>query len=115
MVKAWFNDLAPLTSIPGFQIMQASEDGLSLVPYAGSDKDQLTIGGEMNKVAANIGLGRVHAGVHWRYDYTDSLPFGEAVAISMLRDMGHNWNEPFAGFSFTKFDGTRITGVGANT
>ncbi len=115
MVKAWFNDLAPLTSIPAFQIMQASEDGLSLVPYAGSDKDQLTIGGEMNKVAANIGLGRVHAGVHWRYDYTDSLPFGEAVAISMLRDMGHNWNEPFAGFSFTKFDGTRITGVGANT
>ena len=115
IVKAWFSDLAPLTSIPGFQIMLASEDGSSLVPYAGSDQGQLTIGGEMSKVAANIGLGRAHAGVHWRYDYTDSLPLGEAVAISMLRDMGHNWNEPFAGFSFTKFDGTRITGVGANT
>jgi len=35
IVKAWFNDLTPLTSIPGFQITQASEDGLSLVPYAG--------------------------------------------------------------------------------
>ncbi len=103
------------TSIPGFQITQASEDGLSLVPYAGLDQGQLTIGGEMNKVAANIGLGRAHAGVHWRYDYTDSLPLGEAVAISMLTDMAHCWNEPFAGFSFTKFDGTRITGVGANT
>jgi hypothetical protein len=38
----------------------------------------------------------------------------EAVAISMLNDMAQCWNEPFAGFSFTKFDGTRITGVGKN-
>jgi len=53
--------------------------------------------------------------VHWRYDYADSLPLGEEVAISMLNDMTYNWNEPFAGFSFTKFDGTRITGVGKNT
>ena len=115
IVKAWFNDLTQLTSIPGFEIVQASEDGLSLVPYQGSDGNQLTIGGEMNKLAANIGLGRAHAAVHWRYDYADSLPLGEAVAISMLNDMAYNWNEPFAGFSFTKFDGTRITGVGRNT
>ena len=115
IVKAWFNDLTQLTSIPGFEVVQASEDGLSLAPYQGSDGNQLTVGGEMNKLAANIGLGRAHAAVHWRYDYADSLPLGEAVAISMLTDMAHNWNEPFAGFSFTKFDGTRITGVGKNT
>ena len=58
-----------------------------MVPYSGADRDQLTIGGEMNKLAANIGMGRNHAAVHWRYDYADSLPLGEAVAISMLRDM----------------------------
>ncbi len=115
IVKAWFNDRTQLTSLPGFEVVQASEDGLSLVPYQGSDGGQLTVGGEMNKLAANIGLGRAHAAVHWRYDYADSLPLGEAVAISMLNDMAHNWNEPFAGFSFTKFDGTRITGVGKNT
>lgn len=114
IVKAWFNDLTQLTSIPGFEIVQASEDGLSLVPYQGSDAGQLTVGGEMNKIAANIGMGRAHAAVHWRYDYADSLPLGEAVAISMLSDMAQCWNEPFAGFSFTKFDGTRITGVGKN-
>jgi hypothetical protein len=112
IVKAWFDDTATLTSIPGFAIMQSAEDGLSLVPYAGSDKDRLTIGGEMNKIAANIAIGRNHAAVHWRHDYADSLPLGEAVAIAMLNDMGRNWNEPFAGFSFTKFNGTRITGVG---
>jgi hypothetical protein len=115
IVKAWFNDLAPLVSIPGVEVWQSSEDGSSLLPYAGADAGELTIGGEMNKLAANIGMGRVHAGVHWRYDYTDSLPLGEAVAISMLQDMGHCWNETFEGFSFTKFDGTRITGVGKNT
>jgi hypothetical protein len=115
IVKAWFNDTTPLVEIPGITISQASEDGSSLVPYSGADASQLTIGGEMNKLAANIGMGRVQAAVHWRYDYTDSLPLGEAVAISILNDMGRCWNEPFAGFSFTKFDGTRITGVGANT
>jgi hypothetical protein len=26
---------------------------------------------------------------------------GEAVAMSMLKDMAHCWNESFAGFSFT--------------
>jgi hypothetical protein len=115
IVKAWFNDLAPLTSIPGISIVQPSEDGFSLVPYEGSDANQLTIGGEMNKLAANIAIGRNHASVHWRHDYADSLPLGEAVAISMLNDMASNWNESFDGFSFTRFNGTRISGVGRNT
>jgi len=112
IVKAWFNDSAPLSAIAGINISQPSEDGFSLLPCSGADRDKLTIGGEMNKLAANIGLGRNHAAVHWRYDCADSLPLGEAVAISVLRDMGSCWNEPFVGFSFTKFDGTRITGVG---
>jgi hypothetical protein len=115
IVKAWFDDTAPLSSVPGITISQPSEDGLSLVPYTGTDRDQLTIGGEMNKIAANIAIGRNHAAVHWRYDYADSVVLGETVAISMLRDMARCWNEPFEGFSFTKFDGTRITGVGKNT
>ncbi len=115
IVKAWFDDTIPLSSIPGIEISQASEDGSSLVPYNGADRDQLTVGGEMNKIAANIAIGRNHAAVHWRYDYADSVVLGEAVAISMLRDMARCWNEPFDGFSFTKFDGTRVTGIGKNT
>jgi len=115
IVKAWFDDLAPISAVPGMQVFHASEDGFSLVPYTGSDSAQMTIGGEMNKVAANIAIGRDHAAVHWRYDYADSVVLGESVAIDMLKDMAHCWNEPFAGFSFTKFDGTRITGIGKNT
>ena len=86
----------------------ASDDGLSLVPYTGSDAGQMTLGGEMNKIAANVAIGRNHAGVHWRSDYAESLLLGEAVAISVLRDGRKCYNETFNGFTFTKFDGTQI-------
>ncbi len=115
IVKAWFDDNAPLVSIPGLAISEATEDGLSLLPYNGKDRDRLTVGGEMNKVAANIAVGRNHAAVHWRYDYVDSVMLGEAVAVSILKDVARCWNEAFDGFSFTKFDGTRVTGIGKNT
>jgi hypothetical protein len=34
---------------------------------------------------------------------------GEDVAIRMLMDMKLTYNEDFQGFTFTKFDGSRIT------
>jgi hypothetical protein len=89
--------------------MEASDDGLSLIPYLGEDQGQLTVGGEANKLAANIGLGRDHAAVHWRSDYQEAVLLGEAVAISLLRDQRETYNEQFAGFTFTKFDGKTIT------
>jgi len=87
----------------------ASDDGLSLLPYTGSDAGEITLGGEMNKIAANVAIGRNHAGVHWRSDYAESLLLGETIAISVLRDQRDMYNENFGGFTFTKFDGTQIT------
>ena len=101
IVKAFFDDS---WVIPNPVV--ASEDGLSLAPYTGADAGQITIGGEINKVAANIALGRNHAAVHWRSDYQDSLILGEAVAISVLRDQRPCYSENFQGLTFTKFDGT---------
>jgi len=49
------------------------------------------------------------AAVHWRSDADQALLLGEAVAISILRDQRSTYNEPFSGFTFTKFDGTVIT------
>jgi len=86
-----------------------SSDGESLVPYTGDDAGDLTVEGELNKVASNIGLGRDHAGVHWRSDHAQSIYLGEQVAISILRDQGGCYNEAFQGFTFTKFDGTVVT------
>jgi hypothetical protein len=51
IVKAFFDESWVIPNP-----VTASEDGLSLVPYQGSDASQLTVGGEMNKVAANVAL-----------------------------------------------------------
>jgi hypothetical protein len=77
----------------------ASADGLSRVPCTGADKNELTVGGELDKLASNIAIGRDHAGVHWRSDYTESLKLGESIAITFLEDSGFVYNEDFKGFS----------------
>jgi hypothetical protein len=68
------------------------------------------VGGELNKLAANVAIGRNFAGIHWRSDYTESVKLGEAVAISVLEDHRLTYNEPFEGFRFTKFDGSVYEG-----
>jgi hypothetical protein len=80
--------------------------GTQLIPYSGP---ALTVGNELNKLAANVGVGRNHAGVHWRSDYQESAKLGEAIALSMLADQRACYNETFNGFSLTKFDGTTVT------
>ena len=89
--------------------LAATDDGTALVPYTGADAGQITVGGELNKLAANVGIGRNFAGIHWRADYQQGLLLGEAVAISLLRDQEHIFHESFKGFTFTRFDGTPIT------
>ena len=103
-LKAFFNDafVLPNPVVP-------ADDGQSLLPYQGTDAGQITVGGELNKLAHNIALGRDMAGVHWRSDAEQGLLLGEKVAISVLRDQRHTCNESFQGFTFTKFDGTTIT------
>ena len=81
-------------------------DPTQLVPYVGP---ALTVRNELNKLAANVGVGRNIAGVHWRTDHLASLDLGEAVAISILRDQRGTYNENFGGFTFTKFDGSTVT------
>lgn len=108
ILKAWFNETTRLVDI-GLDPLQPTDDGLSLVPYTGSDTGDLTVGGELNKIAANVALGRNVAGVHWRSDATESKKLGEAIAIGILKEQRACYNEVFNGFSLTKFDGTTIT------
>jgi hypothetical protein len=100
-LKAFFNENFVIPNP-----VVASDDGQSLLPYTGPD---LTVGNELNKLANNIALGRDIEGVHWRSDAAEALVLGENVAISVMRDQRRNFNEPFAGFTFTKFDGSTIT------
>jgi hypothetical protein len=108
ILKSWFNESTLLVDI-GLDPVQPSDDGLSLVPYTGADAGSLTVGGELNKIASNIALGRNTAGVHWRSDGTQSLLLGEKIAIGILQEARACYNEVFGGFSLTTFDGTTVT------
>jgi membrane-associated phospholipid phosphatase len=98
-LKAFFNGAFP---IPRPQ--EATDDGRALVAYPGA----LTVGGELDKLASNIAVGRLCAGVHWRADAWAGLRVGEAVALSILGDLRRTFPEQFGGFTLTTFDGTPI-------
>jgi hypothetical protein len=85
--------------------VMASADGLTLAPWKGAD---LTVGGELDKLASNIALGRGFAGVHWRSDSAEGLRLGEEVAIRILEEISLTGNELFSGFSLRRFDGRRV-------
>lgn len=102
ILKAWFDEswVIPSPQVP-------NPAGTALVAYAGADAGQMTVGGELNKVAANIALGRNGAGVHWRSDYTESLRLGEQIAIEVLREQKEGYNEP-SGLALSTFDGKGV-------
>ena len=65
----------------------------------------LTLEGELNKLAANISIGRNMAGVHYYSDYYDSLRMGEEIAIGMLEEQAICYpTDPFV-LSVPTFDG----------
>jgi hypothetical protein len=101
--------IRPLLLATGSDVMVPSPDGLSLVPYTGSDRDRLTINGELSKLAWNITTAHgIHAGIHFRSSSFYSILLGEQVGISVLQDRAKGYNEPFT-IHVTKFDGTTAT------
>jgi hypothetical protein len=101
MLKALFDEnfIIPDPVVP-------NEDGTALIPWRG---ETLTVGGELDKLASNIGIGRNFAGVHYRCDSTASNNLGEATTITLLRDLLLTANEFDGPIQFTKFDGTRVS------
>lgn len=65
----------------------------------------LTLEGELNKLAANISIGRNMAGVHYFTDYYDSLRMGEEIALGILEEQAQGYpTDPFV-TSVPTFDG----------
>lgn len=85
-------------------------DGIELEDYTGKDIPQMTVGSELNKLAANIGIGRNIAGVHWRSDHEESIRLGEEIAIGVLEDQRYTYNEKDFELSFTRFAPDPVTG-----
>ncbi|MEO0773143.1 MAG: bromoperoxidase [Pseudomonadota bacterium] len=73
--------------------------------HSESDHCPLTLEGELNKLCANISIGRNMAGVHYFSDYYDSARMGEEIAIGILEEQALGYpTDPFV-MSLATFDG----------
>jgi len=103
ILKAFFNE-----SFPIFNPVVPDATGNTLVPYTGSGAGSMTVGGELNKLAANISIGRNFAGIHWRTDFSEAAKLGERVAIRLLIQQARTYPEKHK-FHLTKFNGKKVT------
>ena len=100
ILKAWFDESFVL---PRPVVTNAT--GTSLVAWTG---EPLKVGNELDKLAANVGVGRNAAGFHYRSDYWHSLLLGEQLAIGILEEQRDTYRE-ISTFSFRGFEGRTIT------
>jgi hypothetical protein len=62
--------------------VRPAEDGLGLL-YS---DERLQVDGELNKLAWNMSVGRIFAGVHYRSDCVAGLSLGESIALNLLAE-----------------------------
>ncbi len=132
VLKAWFDEDATLFDVyaaaaagngpkdppggipqllqPGYRRVGASlEEFCPTLPYNVGDSRLMTVGGELNKIASNVAMGRSMGGVHWRSDNTRSLRLGEQIGIEILRKRTAEYAERPTSFTFRSFDGPIVT------
>lgn len=92
-----------------FMAYQSEADGKKLAEVKnlvkGKKNCPLTLEGELNKLAANISIGRNMAGVHYFSDYYDSARMGEEIAIGMLQEQALCYPLDSFVMSIPTFDG----------
>ncbi len=120
ILKAFFDEKAPMTN-PGNTIptdtsrlpvaFVANANGTALEPAPAPEQVELCVGGELNKLASNISIGRNGAGVHWRSDATQGMALGEAMATGILFEQAFTFNERHS-LSFTTFFTNEVVTIG---
>jgi hypothetical protein len=108
VIKAIFDDTAPLRQ----------QKPVTPPPPFMDEKGTVTVGGELDKLASNVALGRNFAGVHFRSDGEHGILLGEELAIRFLQDHLRTYREKFRCdsssdgtkpcFELTKRSGKRI-------
>jgi hypothetical protein len=99
ILKAFNKDL------PIINPQVANADGTALVPYSGT----LMMFDELDKLASNIGVARLFAGVHYRSDHDHAVRLGELHALRTLQDWTRLYNESFEGFQVRTLGGNNLT------
>ncbi|MEM1223040.1 MAG: vanadium-dependent haloperoxidase [Verrucomicrobiota bacterium] len=100
ILKAFFDHKHLIT-----KIYEPDKNGSKLNPVTGADP--LTVEGELNKLAANISIGRDWAGVHFYSDYIESIRMGEQIAIGILEEQKLTYGENFS-MTVPLYDGGSI-------
>ena len=70
------------SNVPVINPQVPSADGTALVPYSGT----LMMFDELDKLASNVGVARLFAGVHYRSDHDHASRLGELYALRTLQD-----------------------------
>jgi hypothetical protein len=84
-------------------------EGTALLPYAGT----LTMFDELDKLASNVGMARLFAGVHYRSDHDNGVRLGELYALRTLQDWARLYPERLP--DGTPFQGFKVRTLGGNT
>ena len=114
-LKFFFDGSAKMTDLASkiptvLTVKQPAPDGLTLTPYTGADAAQMTVNGELHKLAHNVSFGHgIHGGIHWRSDTDESIIFGEQVALSVLRALVKDYSESINVTIQTVADGVTAT------
>ena len=101
ILKAFFDESWPM---PFAFEANPADNGQTLVEVTGLTQP-LTVGGELNKLAANISIGRNMGGVHYFTDYIESVRLGEQIACGILEEQAVCYPEDFS-MTFSSFDRT---------
>jgi hypothetical protein len=64
-------------------------------PFTDANGNPLTVGGELDKLASNVALGRNFGGVHFRSDGEHGILLGEQLAVRFLQDHLRTYREKF--------------------
>ena len=108
ILKAWFDHGWELKSGGTRIVFEADANGSMLNDVSSNyPNDTLTIEGELNKLAANISIGRDWAGVHYYTDYYESWRMGEQIALGILEEQKLCYGENFS-LTVPLFDGTTV-------
>jgi hypothetical protein len=106
-LKFFFDGTQPIQALTTPVVPTA--DGLGLRAYEGADVADMTVNGELHKLAHNISFGHgVHAGIHWRTDTDESILLGEKVALDCLRTLAASYTEKVAA-QITLMNGQTVT------
>ncbi|MBU8537590.1 vanadium-dependent haloperoxidase [Falsiroseomonas tokyonensis] len=114
VLKAWFEEKTPIKAMvevsrhprtrAAQHLLDATVTSGPLPRYQRADAAEMTVGGELNKIASNVAMGRTMGGVHWRSDNTRSLRLGEAIATVIMAREVKEFAEPDVSFTYCSFD-----------